>query len=134
MSEKKYLLLTATIKALKYFYKIPNSGFSIGNCVNGPNENTGSLLIFMYARAGKQVLSNDQIKELFAEAWDEVVEDPEGSSHQNIRNFIQYGIAGVVFENEKEVIVCTECFCPSFKLIGLIRDQVLSYSQEINNV
>ena len=37
--------------------------------------------------------------QLWGQYYREVLEDPEGDSHQNIRNFMKYGWEGVPFEN-----------------------------------
>ena len=73
------------------------SSFKNGTLVNAENENQGSAKIFYFAKLNN--LSVEDTLKLFAEHYQAVLDDKEGLSHQNIRNFIQYGWEGITFEN-----------------------------------
>ena len=62
-------------------------------------ENSGSCKLFAFARL--QGLSEAQTLACFGSYYrDDVLGDPGGSNHQNIRNFMQTGWKGVQFEGE----------------------------------
>jgi hypothetical protein len=44
-------------------------------------------------------MDKDTTLKLFGQYYREVLADPDGDSHQNIRNFMKYGWDGVPFEN-----------------------------------
>ncbi len=68
-----------------------------GDCLNNAaGTNEGSCKIFAYAKIHK--LDQQQTLNLFGDFyWKDVMGDPEGSGHQNIRNFIKYGWPGISF-------------------------------------
>ena len=66
--------------------------------MNAENENQGSAKTLYFAKLNN--LSIEDTLKLFAEHYQAVLEDIEGSSHQNIRNFMQNGWEGVAFEKE----------------------------------
>jgi len=74
------------------------SSFKNGNLMNAESENQGSAKTLYFAKLNN--LSVEDTLRLFAEHSQAVLEDKEGSSHQNIRNFMQNGWEGVVFEKE----------------------------------
>jgi hypothetical protein len=71
--------------------------FKNGDIVNQPGENEGSAKILSYAALSN--LDKDTTLKLWGQYYREVLADPEGTSHQNIRNFVKYGWEGVPFEN-----------------------------------
>lgn len=74
------------------------SSFKNGTLMNAENENQGSAKTLYFAKLNN--LSVEDTLKLFAEHYQAVLYDKEGSSHQNIRNFMQNGWEGVVFEKE----------------------------------
>ena len=65
--------------------------------VNSPGVNEGSCKIFAFALLHD--LDKQQTLNLFGDFYRvEVLGDPEGQSHQNIRNFIKFGWEGIQFE------------------------------------
>ena len=74
------------------------SSFKNGALMNAENENQGSAKIFSFAKLNN--LSIEDTLKLFAEHYQAVFNDKEGSSHQNIRNFMEFGWEGVEFEKE----------------------------------
>ena len=74
------------------------SSFKNGTLMNAENENQGSAKTLYFAKLNN--LSIEDTLKLFAEHYQAVLEDKEGSSHQNIRNFMKFGWKGILFEKE----------------------------------
>lgn len=71
--------------------------FKNGDMVNASGENMGSAKILSYAALAG--MDKDTTLKLWGQYYREVLADPDGDSHQNIRNFMKYGWEGVPFEN-----------------------------------
>ena len=71
--------------------------FKNGDIVNKPGENEGSAKLLSYAALSN--MDKETTLKLWGQYYREVVADPDGDSHQNIRNFMKYGWEGVPFEN-----------------------------------
>lgn len=74
------------------------SSFKNGTLMNAENENQGSAKTLYFAKLNN--LSVEDSLKLFAEHYQAVLDDKEGSSHQNIRNFMEFGWKGISFEKE----------------------------------
>lgn len=74
------------------------SSFKNGALMNAESENQGSAKTLYFAKLNN--LSVEDTLKLFAEHYQAVLDDKEGSSHQNIRNFMRNGWEGVEFEKE----------------------------------
>ncbi|WP_026951015.1 HopJ type III effector protein [Algoriphagus mannitolivorans] len=73
--------------------------FTNGNAVNEAGQNNGSCKIFSFARLNK--LSKDETLAIFGDFFRiDVLENPEGTDHQNIRNFMIQGWDGIQFDGE----------------------------------
>lgn len=70
--------------------------FKNGDQYNTANENQGSARVFAFAK--QQNLSKDDTLLLFAEHYKAVLDNPQGTDHQNIRQFMLHGWEGIVFE------------------------------------
>ena len=80
-------------------YHFTPTKFTNGNTVNEANENNGSCKVFSFAKLND--LSNEETLALFGAFYrEEVLKNPEGSDHQNIRNFMEFGWEGISFEGE----------------------------------
>ncbi|WP_153394452.1 HopJ type III effector protein [Chryseobacterium vaccae] len=80
-------------------YDFTPTAFKNGNTMNEAGQNNSSCKVFSFAKLQK--LSKEQTLPLFAEFYKEdVLKNPEGTDHQNIRNFMEYGWDGIVFEGE----------------------------------
>lgn len=67
--------------------------------VNLTGTNEGSCKIFAFAQLNK--LDQQQTLNLFGDYYRrDVLDDPHGASHQNIRNFMCYGWDGIRFNEE----------------------------------
>ena len=73
--------------------------FRNGKLVNEINENNGSCKIFSFSKLHS--LSKEQTLALFGKFYRvDVLQNPNGIDHQNIRNFIEYGWSEIKFSNE----------------------------------
>ena len=80
-------------------YVFTATAFKNGNTQNDAGSNNGSCKIFAFAKL--QGLSPEQTLACFGDYYrKDVLENPEGDDHQNIRNFMVFGWDGVVFEGE----------------------------------
>ena len=78
-------------------YEFTPTRFSNGNTVNEAGQNNGSCKIFSFAKLHN--LNKAQTLELFGDYYRrDVLENPGGSDHQNIRNFMEFGWQGISFE------------------------------------
>nr|WP_314497040.1 HopJ type III effector protein [uncultured Chryseobacterium sp.] len=80
-------------------YDFTPTKFTNGNTVNEANQNNGSCKVFSLAKLND--LSKEDTLALFGAFYrEDVLQNPEGTDHQNIRNFIEYGWDGVSFQGE----------------------------------
>jgi len=88
-----------TIAVIEENYDFTPTAFQNGNTHNAAGTNSGSCKLFAFAKL--QNLSQDETLACFGAFYrDEVLGDPEGTNHQNIRNFITHGWNGIQFEGE----------------------------------
>ncbi len=86
-----------TIAFIDEQYDFSPTRFTNGEAVNEPNQNNGSCKIFSFAQL--QNLNKEQTLQLFGDIYRvEVLQDPNGTGHQNIRQFMQHGWEGINFE------------------------------------
>lgn len=80
-------------------YAFVPTKFRNGNVVNEAGENNGSCKVFSFAQL--KGLNEEETLALFGDFYrEDVLENPEGTDHQNIRNFMQSGWGGIAFEGE----------------------------------
>lgn len=92
---------TIAVITQHYFYTPTRftNGLGEGAVTNEPGTNEGSCKIFSFARLHD--LSEPQTLALFGCYYrDDVLGNPEGRDHGNIRNFMKYGWGGIRFEGE----------------------------------
>jgi hypothetical protein len=77
------------------FYPV---AFRNGELQNKAGENNGSCKIFYFGQLQK--LSKEQTLNCFGEYYREVLQEPEGKGHLNIRNFMKTGWSGVKFHGK----------------------------------
>ena len=74
-----------------------SNGLGEGFLVNEAGTNEGSCKIFAFAQLNK--LNDAQTLACFGRFYrNDVLENPQGKDHGNIRNFMQHGWAGVQFD------------------------------------
>jgi hypothetical protein len=85
-----------TMAVIDAEYVFTETAFTNGDCKNEAGQNSGSCKLFSLAQL--QNLSEAQTLACFGRYYhDEVMNDPDGDSHQNIRNFIKTGWSGISF-------------------------------------
>ena len=78
-------------------YDFTPTRFTNGTAVNEAGQNNGSCKIFSFAQV--QGLTKEQTLALFGDYYRvDVLGNPSGTDHQNIRNFMQSGWEGIRFE------------------------------------
>ncbi len=85
-----------TMAVIDSLYEFTPTTFKNGDLLNEANKNNGSCKLFSFARL--RGLSQQQTLHCFGAYYrDDVLKHPGGADHQNIRNFIKTGWAGVEF-------------------------------------
>lgn len=80
-------------------YDFTPTEFKNGNTVNEAGQNNGSCKLFSFAKSNN--LSKEDTLNLFGAFYrEDVLKNPEGTDHQNIRNFIEFGWDGIAFKGE----------------------------------
>lgn len=78
-------------------YRFEPTAFSNGNIENEAGQNNGSCKIFSFAQLND--LNEQQTLACFGAFYRvDVLNNPTGTDHGNIRNFIEHGWPGVKFE------------------------------------
>lgn len=92
-----------TIATIEENYTFTPTAFKNGEQYNAAGENSGSCKLFAFALLQK--LSVTETLVCFGAYYsEEVLGDPNGTNHQNIRNFMKTGWDGIQFEGEALVL------------------------------
>lgn len=86
------------IAFIESYYNHTPAAFKNGEAYNEANQNQGSAKVFSFAKLNE--LSEKDTLWLFAEHYQSVLDTPEAADHQNIRQFMANGWAGITFEGE----------------------------------
>ena len=90
---------TETMSVIEATYSFTPTSFTNGETLNQAGENNGSCKIFAFGILNK--LSEQQALACFGNYYrDDVIKNPEGEDHQNIRNFMVSGWQGISFEGQ----------------------------------
>lgn len=84
------------IEFIEAHYQHQPTAFRNGETYNAATQNQGSAKVFSFAQLNQ--LSKEDTLYLFAEHYQSVLNTPEGSDHQNIRQFMAHGWEGIAFE------------------------------------
>lgn len=99
----KTIDFTETLAVIDENYTFTPTAFQNGSQHNAAGENSGSCKLFAFAQLHH--LSQEETLSCFgAYYFEEVLANPEGTNHQNIRNFIKTGWAGIQFEGTALVL------------------------------
>lgn len=80
-------------------YDFTPTRFVNGETINEAGQNNGSCKIFSFAKL--MDLSKEETLSLFGDFYrKDVLENPSGTDHLNIRNFMNLGWEGIQFEGE----------------------------------
>jgi len=95
----KSITFQDAINVIEENYDFEPTAFKNGNQQNNSGENNGSCKIFSFAKL--QNISKEATLACFGSYYfDDVLKNPNGNDHQNIRNFMQFGWDGIHFEGE----------------------------------
>jgi hypothetical protein len=86
------------IAFIETYYQHQPTAFKNGALHNEATQNQGSAKVFTFAQLNK--LDKGDTLYLFAEHYRSVLEKPDGTDHQNIRQFMIHGWPGIVFEGQ----------------------------------
>ena len=93
------IAFTETIAVIEENFDFIPTTFTNGTQHNAAGENSGSCKIFAFAKLKN--LSRAETLACFGDFYfEEVLGNPEGTNHQNIRNFIKTGWDGIQFEGK----------------------------------
>jgi hypothetical protein len=88
------IAFSETIEVIDAHYDFTPISFVNGDIKNEAGENSGSCKVFAFAKT--QSLSKEEALACFgAFYFEEVLNDPTGTGHQNIRNFMKSGFDGL---------------------------------------
>lgn len=94
----KAISFSETMQVIEDNYNFTPTAFTNGKIENKAGENSGSCKVFAFAKL--QNLSKEETLFCFGEHYQNVLEDVDGTNHQNIRNFMKTGFEGLVFEGD----------------------------------
>ncbi|CDF77756.1 HopJ type III effector protein [Formosa agariphila KMM 3901] len=95
----KSIVFSDTVDTIESLYEFTKTAFTNGNLKNKAGENSGSCKLFAFAKL--QGFTKEETLSCFGQFYYiDVLGDPEGDGHQNIRNFMKTGFEGLKFEGE----------------------------------
>ncbi|MEB0260976.1 HopJ type III effector protein [Mucilaginibacter sp. 5C4] len=89
---------TDVIGFIETYYNHQPTAFKNGEAYNGATQNQGSAKVFTFAQLNN--LNEADTLQLFAEHYQAVLNTPDATDHQNIRQFMINGWKGITFEGE----------------------------------
>ena len=90
---------TDTMAVVEALYNFTPTAFQNGDLLNEAGQNSGSCKLFSLAKL--QNFSVEQTLACFGDFYrKDVLENPEATNHQNIRNFMKTGWDGISFEGQ----------------------------------
>jgi len=97
-SQSNSLAFATVLAFIETRYQHQPTAFKNGDVYNEATQNQGSAKVFTLAKING--LSEEETLYLFAEHYQAVLANPDGTDHQNIRQFMIHGWPGIVFEGE----------------------------------
>lgn len=93
----KDIVFSDTMSVVEENYNFTPTAFKNGTEENAEGQNSGSCKLFAFAQT--EGLSKEETLACFGQFYyDDVLKDPNGNGHQNIRNFMKTGFEGLSFE------------------------------------
>lgn len=86
------------IEFINNHYEHQQAAFKNGEVYNQADQNQGSARVFAFAALNG--LNAENTLSLFAEHYQSVLDNPVGTDHQNIRQFMLHGWDGIAFESD----------------------------------
>jgi hypothetical protein len=97
-STPEQISFSETIATVEANYEFMPTAFRNGELENAAGQNSGSCKLLSFAKLHD--LSPEQTLHCFGDYYrSDVLQHPDATDHQNIRNFIRFGWDGVHFEN-----------------------------------
>ncbi|GEP92896.1 HopJ type III effector protein [Chitinophaga terrae (ex Kim and Jung 2007)] len=97
-SKENAVTFKEVIDFIETHYHHQPTAFRNGDAYNEATQNQGSAKVFSFAKIHQ--LKEEDTLPLFAEHYQSVLQNPHGTDHQNIRQFVAHGWAGIAFEGE----------------------------------
>ena len=98
-SKPKTIAFSETMSAVERYYEFTPTAFKNGVLNNKLDENLGSCKLFAFAKA--QGFTKEETLACFGKFYfEDVLNNPNGNGHQNIRNFMNTGFEGLFFGGE----------------------------------
>ena len=97
-SQDNSLTFKEVIEFIETHYQHQPTAFKNGAAYNEATQNQGSARVFAFAQLNN--LSKEDTLYLFAEHYQSVLNNPNGTDHQNIRQFMAHGWPGIAFEGQ----------------------------------
>ena len=94
--QNEALVFADVLAVIGEYYHYEPTEFCNGELVNAAGTNEGSCKVFSFAKLHD--LTEAETLSLFGEHYRDVLADPSGSGHQNIRNFMQTGWQVIMFK------------------------------------
>ncbi len=87
-----------TVDVIETLYKFTPTAFKNGALHNAADQNNGSCKLFAFAQL--QALTEQQTLACFGQYYrHDVLKNPTGEDHPNIRNFMETGWTGIKFSS-----------------------------------
>lgn len=88
-----------TMSVIETNYEFTPTAFKNGSLENNAGENSGSCKLLAFAKL--QGFSKEETLACFGSYYfEDVLKDPNGTGHQNIRNFMKTGFDGLIFSGQ----------------------------------
>lgn len=97
-SNTSEIAFAETMQIIEDNYNFTPTAFTNGEIKNKAGENSGSCKLFAFA--AHQQLTKEETLACFGEHYQNVLADKNGTSHQNIRNFMKTGFNGLTFDGD----------------------------------
>lgn len=98
-TQAETLDFSETLTVIDAYYQFTETAFDNGEQHNEAGQNSGSCKVFSFAQLNQ--LSEQQTLNMFAQYYrDDVLSQPDGDDHQNIRQFMLHGFAGLRFAGQ----------------------------------
>ena len=96
-SSPKQIAFSETMAVIETYYQFTPTAFTNGTIENAVDQNSGSCKLFAFAV--DQNLTKEETLACFGTYYfEDVLINPTGTGHQNIRNFITTSFEGLHFE------------------------------------
>ena len=93
----KAIVFSETMSAIDENYEFTSTPFKNGTLENAKGQNSGSCKLFAFAKL--RAFTKEETLACFGQFYfEDVLKDPNGNGHQNIRNFMKTGFEGLIFE------------------------------------